>query len=61
MKKQYKWTTEQRKKFSETMALKKAANHKKSSIIKRASHFYRLQGGQLIPVKVKKLVAWVIE
>jgi len=29
--------------------------------VKQSSHFYRLVGAELKPVKVKKIVAWVIE
>ena len=56
----HKWSAQQRAKFIKTMAMKKASGQK-TTVIKRHSHFYRLVNGQLFPVKVKKIVAWVIE
>lgn len=56
------WTPQQRKRFARTMALRKKQNgEKKSPVVRHNSHFYRLQGTELIPVKVRRIVAWVIE
>jgi hypothetical protein len=52
-----KWTKARRVKYNETIK-KRNGSH---SRIKQASHFYRLVNGELKPVKVKKLIAWVIE
>lgn len=51
-----KWTKARRARYEQTIAKR---NHKPG--IKQSSHFYRLKGTELIPVKVRKVVAWVIE
>lgn len=57
-----KWTRARRAKLSASMK----AHHAMKKIsppmrVKQSSHFYRLVGAELKPVKVKKIVAWVIE
>jgi len=57
MKRKRKWSPAQHVRFKRTMEIKKNGRKR----IKQSSHFYRLSGTELIPVKVKKIVAWVIE
>jgi hypothetical protein len=62
-----KWSRSRRANFNKTIEARRAVLQQKSSGVKkspriqRGSHFYRLKGTELIPVRVKKIVAWVIE
>ena len=56
----YKWSPAQRAKFTATMKNKKQ-NHEATSRVNPGSHFYRFKGGQLLPVKVRRVTLLVIE
>jgi hypothetical protein len=62
-----KWSKSRRANFNKTIEARRAALQQKSSGVKKSprvesrSHFYRLKGSELIPVRVRKIVAWVIE
>jgi len=56
----HKWSPEQRVKFAATMR-RKRENSKAVSRVSSHSHFYRFKGGQLLPVKVKRMTLLVIE
>jgi hypothetical protein len=60
MRRKMKWSKARRAHFNATIEARRNHYDAKSHINVR-SHFYRLKGTELIPVKVKKIVAWVIE